>query len=107
MNCFFCSQPCILDFTSEYDGSSIEICSHHPYPVNHYIYPGKQQPTCGFRVPVEDKIWFFNFIGNRFWLVQTEIKPYPKTSRAITIDNITGITPENALQKLPLLITFS
>lgn len=115
MKCRFCQEPC--NIVEKVTSVTIECCDRHPHKVTHYHYsddPEGLDYTCNweFKVKYDCVDWVFtygSYAGDRKSL---HIRPenVPRTvfnSKAIMFDSFCGITPENALQKLPFIITFS
>lgn len=118
MNCRFCNQPCKESDDPKWASSTVigvQICDQHPYAVMCYYYKDKpfDSPiTYEFVVPYKDKDWCFTYdIQNCYTLFTLNVWPGNKRWAAskppvFTSENA-NITPENALAKLPTIITFS
>lgn len=108
MNCKFCYQPCISSSTPE-SSVQIERCYNHPYTVKHlYLTDNPSHLEYIFTVPYKGHRYNFNFSE----LDIPSLSPYclevsSESQMFLSIDEIPNITPENALDKLPTIITFS
>ena len=118
MNCKFCNQPCKETTDPVWESSTVigvQICDRHPYSVTCYYYKDKpfDSPiTYEFMVPHKGKYWCFTFdIHNGTDLftlnVWTGDKRWAKSKPPVWTSEDANITPENAIAKLPTILTFS
>lgn len=115
MKCKFCQQECTVSVQAV--SIVVEACDRHPHRVTFYHYIDDPEGTdyttnWEFKVYYENKYWVFTYgvydSGKKYLQVRPEgMSRTVLNSRAIHFDSFNGITPENALQKLPLIITFS
>jgi hypothetical protein len=103
VKCLFCFEECLV---LRQDSIIVEICNKHLNKVRYYYYADLyDEITYSFEVDYQNRLWYFLF-ENISGVVTLYISS-TKSNSDIIINNATNITPENALQKLPLIITFS
>lgn len=114
MKCMFCQKECKIDKEATDKIVVTEVCSNHPYDVRHYYF--RKQKTCLIRLSYEftvtrnDASYNFTFhhtesdVRMEIWKGNYH-EPWNKKP-IVEFDYIPNITPENASEKLPIILTF-
>ena len=114
MKCVFCQQPCDPFYFEDIQIINprkpnqhklrIEECKGHPWRVEYNIYDdGLLKYT--FFVPFKSKIWQFLYLVSPIYALKSfSIICDEKT--VFYLDYFPNITPDNAFDKLPTLLTF-
>jgi hypothetical protein len=118
MQCLFCGKVCEkIQETDELKRFPVKWqCYYHPYVITYWTYVSEGRgPNLryDFRTPYKDKIyrWYFHmdeddpFSNIEFALQDAAIGPTYPVFKLNCLPH--GITPENALDKLPIFLSFS
>ncbi len=118
MNCKFCNRPCVDSTDPMWFSSTVigmQICDQHPYVVTCYYYkdkPFNSPITYEFLVNYKGKDWCFTFdieLGTELFTLNLwpGNKRWANSKPPVWTSQDAKITPENALAKLPTILTFS
>lgn len=115
MNCVFCHRPCRSAFTEAVQligvlkapgrtEMRIEECRNHPWVVEYTIYnDGLLKYT--FFVPFKGKNWLFAYLITQVYSLKTFVIICGDET-LLDLDYFPNITPDNAFDKLPTILTF-
>ncbi len=114
MKCMFCHKDCKIDKETTDKIVVTEVCSNHPHDVRHYYF--LKQKACLIKLSYEFSVarngTFYNFTYHHtqsdVYMVIWEGDYHEPWNKRIVIefDYIPNITPENASEKLPTILTF-
>jgi hypothetical protein len=109
MNCKFCHQPCQKSPVDE-SAISIERCYNHPHVVKAMYYKDQPDEMIDFMFVVLYKERKYVFTFGTYHNLEIHSSYFELSCDGKWIFDMDGspdITPENALDKLPTLLTFS
>ncbi len=112
MNCTFCHQPCITNQLAPQSAVAREECHNHPHTVIYLYY--KDDPDglldCYMMVPFRDETFMITFT-TKINMGDGGMGDYFEIAcgnhSVVNLHFIPDVTPENILDRLPTMITFS